>query len=82
LFDGVEDLRELFVVAGFHSLNAQSQIAVGVHQAAQLHKRPHDGDVDLNGTLGAQHTGKHGDTLLGEGVGQSPDVATGCGHSL
>ena len=34
LFDGIENLRELLVVAGFHGLNAAGQVAVGVHQAA------------------------------------------------
>lgn len=76
LFDGVEHLRELLVVAGSHGLNATGQIAVGVHQAAQLHKRAHDGDIDLNRTLGAQHAGQHGDTLLGEGVGYGRDFAS------
>ena len=77
LFDGIEHLRELLVVAGFHGLDAQSKVAVRVHQAAQLHKRAHDGDVDLNRTLGAQYAGKHGDTLLGEGV-RNGATATVC----
>ena len=34
LFDGIENLRELLVVAGFHGLNPAGQISVGVHQAA------------------------------------------------
>ena len=34
LFDGIENLRELLVVAGFHGLNPAGQVAVGVHQAA------------------------------------------------
>jgi hypothetical protein len=35
-----------------------------------LHEGAHDGDVHLHGPLGPQHAGKHGDTLLGEGVGE------------
>ena len=34
LFDGIEYLGKLLVVAGFHGLNPASQISVGVHQAA------------------------------------------------
>jgi hypothetical protein len=31
---------------------------------------PHDRYVHLNGTLALENTGKHGDTLLGEHIGQ------------
>ncbi|NDP39128.1 MAG: hypothetical protein GZ093_10340 [Rhodoferax sp.] len=51
MFDGIEDRRKLLVVAHFHRLYPAREIAVGVHQAAQLHERAHDGDIDLNRTL-------------------------------
>lgn len=64
-------------MAGFHGLDATGQVAVGVYQAAQLDEGTHDGNVDLDRALGAQHAGEHGDALLSESVGQrrpSPSV--------
>ena len=83
LLDGVEDLQKLFVVASFHGFNAAGQIAVGVHQAARLRKGAHDGDVDLDSTLGTKHARKHGDALFGEGILDRPAAALhSCGHKL
>jgi len=47
-----------------------SQIAVTVHQTAELHKGAHDRDIYFDGTRAAQHAGKHRDSLFGKGVGQ------------
>jgi hypothetical protein len=38
---------------------------------------PHDGDVHLHRAPGPQHAGEHGDTLLGEGVGEGAASAMG-----
>ena len=83
VLDGIENLRELLVISGFHGLNAAGQVAVGVHQAAQLNKRAHDGDIDLNSSLGAQHAGEHGNALLGKCVrnGATPAMYA-CSHNL
>ena len=45
--DGIENRRELFVVALFHSVDSACGVAIGIHQAAQLHERTLDGDVDF-----------------------------------
>ena len=41
----------------------------------ELHKGPHDLDVDADRPRAAQHAGEHGDALLGEGVGRSAPAA-------
>ena len=48
-FDGIEDDAELLVVFIFEGVNSASQVAVGVHEPAQLDEGAHDGDVDLDG---------------------------------
>jgi hypothetical protein len=73
LFDGFEDELELLVVVSVFFLEGfdfLGQEGVGIHQPPELHEGPHDGDVHLHGTFRPQHAGKHGDTLLGEGVGE------------
>ena len=47
-FDGIEDGSELLVVAIFQRLDLSGQVAVGVHQSAQLYEGAHDGDIDLD----------------------------------
>ncbi|MEZ5643616.1 MAG: hypothetical protein R3E99_00365 [Burkholderiaceae bacterium] len=81
LFDGVEHLRELLVMAGLHGLDAAGQIAVGIHQAAQLHK------VRMMAMLTStarceRSTLESMATPCSVSVGLRPNVATGCGHSL
>ena len=52
LLDGVEDDLELLVVFSvfrFKGLDLLGEQAVGIHQAAELHKCAHDGDVHLYG---------------------------------
>jgi hypothetical protein len=66
--DRVKDDAELFVVFRFERVNPAGQVAIGVHEAAQLDKGAHDGDVDLDGAGGAEDAGKHGDALLGKGI--------------
>jgi hypothetical protein len=82
-FDGIEDDAELLVVFIFEGVNSASQIAVGVHEPAQLDEGAHDGDVDLDGTGRAEDAGEHGDTLLGEGVrGRATELAAAWYHRL
>ena len=68
--DGVKDDVKLFVVFLFEAVNPASQVAIGIHEAAQLDEGAHDGDVDLDGAVGAKDAGKHGNALFGEGVGE------------
>jgi len=70
LADGVEDDAELAVVFFLHFPDLLGEVAVGIHEAAELDEGAHDGDVHLDGPLGPQHAGKHGHALLGEGVGE------------
>jgi hypothetical protein len=73
LFDGLEDELELLVVVGVFFLEGfdfLGQERIGIHQPPELHEGAHDGDVHLHRALGPQHAGKHGDALLGEGVGE------------
>ena len=52
------------------------QFAIGFERLAQLHEGAHDRDVHLHGALAFEHARKHGDALLGEGVGQMARPAT------
>src|SRR5438552_12852013 len=65
-----EDSRKLFIIFLFQTLDLARQVAVAVHQTAELHKGAHDCDIYLDGTSAAQHAGKHRDSLFGKGVGQ------------
>ena len=51
LFDTSENGGEFFVVFLFQVLDFAGEIGVAVHQPTKLHKRSHDRDVDLDGTL-------------------------------
>lgn len=73
LADGVEDELELLVVLGvfgFERLDFLGEQGVGIHESAELNEGAHDGDVHLHGAGRAEDAGEHGDTLLGEGVGE------------
>ena len=41
--------RELLVVFLFQGLYLAGELTIGVHQAAQLYERAHDGDIDFDG---------------------------------
>lgn len=68
-------ISQLFVMAGIERVDAAGEVAAAAHEAARLHEGAHDGDVDLHGTRGVQHTGEHGHALFGEGVGRSAAAA-------
>ena len=70
LFDGVEHDLEVLVVFLFELFDFLGEELVGLHQGAELDEGAHDGDVDLDGALGTEDGGEHGDTLFGEGVGE------------
>src|SRR6266536_4362834 len=78
LFNCGEDSRKLFIIFLFQTLDLARQVAVTVHQTAELHKSAHDRDIYFNGTRAAQHAGKHRDSLFSKGVRQvTPAAAPG-----
>jgi len=68
LFYGREDFGELLVIFLFQRFDLSGQVAVGVHESAQLDERAHDSDVDFHSAPGAQGTRQHGNALLGKRV--------------
>ena len=70
LFNCSEDSRKLFIIFLLERFDPARQVAVTVHQTAELHKGAHDRDIYFDGTRAAQHAGKHRDSLFGKGVGQ------------
>ena len=77
LFDGVEDDLEVLVVFLFELFDFLGEELVGLHQGPELDEGAHDGDVDLDGALGTEDRGEHGDALLGEGVGEGAAATVG-----
>ena len=63
-------------------VNFASEIAVGVHEAAELNEGAHDSDVDLADARRAKDTGEHGDGLFGEGVGCCPTEMAARGFGI
>jgi hypothetical protein len=69
--NGLEHDAEMFVVVSefaFDVLQLAGQVLVSPQDFAELDKGAHDGDVDLDGPIAAEDTGKHSNALLGEGV--------------
>ena len=66
-FNG-KNLGELLIVLLLKRFDLASKVAVGVHQPPELYEGAHDRDIDFHSPSAAQHTRKHGDPLLGEGV--------------
>jgi hypothetical protein len=66
----------------FERVELAGDVRVGRQQLPHPHEHPHDLDVDPDRPLAPEDTGKHGDTLFGEGVGLKTHVASGCGHNL
>ena len=80
--DRVEDDLELLVMftqLPFDFFQLAGKFLVRCQYLAQLHKRPHDGDVDFDRTVTVENAGKHRHALLGEGVGQSAAATTALG---
>ena len=46
--DGIENRQELFVVALFQNVDSGCGVAIGIHQAAQVHERTLDGNVGFD----------------------------------
>jgi len=70
VFNGGKDLRELLVVFLLKGFDFASEMAIRVHEPAQLYERAHDGNVYLNRARGAQDAREHGNALLGKGIRQ------------
>ena len=56
LTNSIEHNLELCIVLVFHLREFPGQVLVSRHQLPELHKSPHDQDVDLDSTLAAQNT--------------------------
>jgi len=73
--DGIENGFELGVLFAFQGIEFSGEFVVRRQHLAEFNKRPHDGDVDLDGAAAAEAAGEHGDALFGEGVGRVAAVA-------
>src|SRR5208337_2752788 len=63
LLDGVEDDLDLFIVLAIlalQRLDLRRQFVMGRHDFAQTDKGAHNGNVDLDGSLTAEHGREHG----------------------
>jgi hypothetical protein len=60
---------ELLVVFFLERFDLAGEIAICIHEAAELHERPHNGDIDFDSASAAEDAGEHGNALLGESVG-------------
>ena len=82
--DRVEDNLELLIVLILQRGELAREVSIRCEHLPELHEGPHDGDVDLHRARAAQDAGKHGDALLGEGVGAIGETAVllGSGHKL
>jgi hypothetical protein len=49
---------------------------VGGQDFPKPNERPHDGNVDLNGSVTSENAGEHGNTLFGEGMGTILEMLT------
>ena len=68
LADGVEYHLELAVVFLLDRSEFARQVPMRSQQLAQPEERPHDRDIDLDGTLALQNTGEHRHAMLGESI--------------
>jgi len=68
LANSVKDYSELGIVLLFHRLKLACQILMRGQDLPQPNKGSHDFDIDADGPLAAQHTGKHRYALLGKGI--------------
>ena len=69
LLDCLEDKGELLVVFFLERFDLAGEIAICIHKAAELHERPHNGDIDFDSARAAEDAGEHGNALLGESAG-------------
>ena len=74
-FDGGKNLCKLFVVLLLKGFDFASQIAIRIHEPAQLHERAHDCDVDFNSASAPENTREHRDALFGKSVGRSASAS-------
>src|SRR5579863_9056130 len=78
LAQGGENGLESGVVALFHFVNLAAEILVRGEHGADLEECTHDGDVDLDRAIAVKNAGKHGDAVLGEGVGLVTTATVDC----
>jgi len=78
LSDGFQDVTDVAIVTAHSFLQfgeTLSQLPVGGQDFPQLHESAHDGDVDADRALAAQHAGEHRHALLRKGEGPIPAAA-------
>ena len=76
LTDGVEYHLDLLVVTLLKVIEAVGQISVAGEDLPEAHEGSHDLEVDEYGPLAAQNPREHGNTLLGEGIGEISAATT------
>src|SRR5438067_12618741 len=69
-FDDRCDVLVVYADALFQFGKSARKLAIGLRRLAQLHKRAHDGNVDLDRALAVQHARQHRYTLFCERVRQ------------
>ena len=74
-FNDGKNISELFVVFLLKSFDLASEIAIRIHEPAQLHERSHDCDIDFHRTLRTQDTGEHCNALFCKGIGATTCTA-------
>ncbi len=67
--NGIKNSLKSCIVTLFHGVNFSAQFFVCCEHFAKTNEGSHDRDVYLHGARTAEHTGKHGNVLLGENIG-------------
>ena len=68
LLDRFEDDSELLIVFVLKRFDLAGEVAVCVHEAAELHESAHDCDVHFDRAAASEDAGEHGNALLGKGI--------------
>ena len=74
-FDGSEDFREVLVVLLLEGFDFTSEIAIRIHQTAELHESAHDCDVDFDSAGAAEDAGEHRNALFGKCKGRAASAS-------
>ena len=72
--DGGENRPKSRVILAFHILDFSPQLLLRGQYASQLHKRAHDGDVDLHGAVTTRDAREHGHAPFSERLRAPPQL--------
>ena len=75
LLDRFEDDSELLIVFVLKRFDLAGEVAVCVHEAAELHESAHDCDVHFDRAAASEDAGEHGNALFGKGVGRASSAS-------